>query len=95
MLPSEYIKRGWCQLALACDSRGQDVDPNHETACKWGLTGAVYAALWGIDISNVYRYLHVCENMLGHAPLFWNDSKERTKQDVLGLCLRVEKEMAQ
>lgn len=90
MLPSDCIRKGWCQRYFAIDASGRSVPAWHATACAWCFKGAVYASYryW----SDMQRYLNAAEDHVGYVDL-WNDTYNRTQADVLALCLLVEREL--
>ena len=43
MLPSEYIKRGFCTNVMARDSKGKGINADNQNAVSWCLVGAYNA----------------------------------------------------
>ena len=97
------VEKGWVQNAFAVTKEGFTVGPVDGNACKWCITGAIWAAMFdhnpGKDIKKVHygtKRRYQIEGMIidandidctrqgrMRALLWWNDDRERTKEDVL------------
>lgn len=91
--PSDYLKKGWCQFAVAQDKAGHATPCTFPDARKWCLVGAVWAAMGKLDIG--FREGVSLENYLlgrlDEAPGHWNDAKERTQAEVIAMMEEAEK----
>jgi len=78
MKPSDYIRRGWCQGAIAEDASGQWlVTPASLYAVKWCIIGALRVCnTTQEDLIRVGEYL-------GDHPGKWNDTPGRTQEEVI------------
>lgn len=102
MLPSEYIKKGFCKDAYARNASGEEVDPAHITATQWSLNGAILASI--APLTSGGRWLLYIEKLgerlypryvgyEGRAMKAWNDAPERTQDEVITLLEEIEKDI--
>ena len=91
MLPSDYVRRGWCQGAMAEIVDGYRVSEDDERAVKWCILGAVWKAF--DDDSIALRYTDELHKYIGKDVLLgnWNDELGRTQKEVVSLLEKVEK----
>jgi len=80
----------WCK-DIARDKDNNVVDAFSREACKWCLYGwisKIYGAYGAYQLSG--NITHKVINALGKPIGAWNDASERTFQDVLELCIRLD-----
>lgn len=51
MLPSQYVKQGWCQHFFAKDHEGLNITPEHVNAERWCVEGALKASFFNNQIT--------------------------------------------
>ncbi len=51
MLPSQYVKQGWCQHFMAKDRKGTNINPEHVNAETWCVVGALKVSLFNHQIT--------------------------------------------
>lgn len=91
MKPSDYIKKGWCQRAVAKTSIGIETKPRSNDAWSWCIVGAVLASCAGKRVGlskkakqEYFRKIEAIRDILGVVYLpTWNDDPDRTKAEVL------------
>lgn len=78
MLPSEYLKRGWCQKALALDSKNNSVVPGSEKAVTWCTVGALIQShdSGNITEEQYIQLQHEMNNIILEKTNDYNDYKE-------------------
>ncbi len=93
MLPSEYIRQGWCQGAMARDVHGEDVPDHSPNAVSYCVIGAIRQ--WGRVIDGTYvGYLSRLMKITQQEDIpGWNDAKGRDKEDVIASLEMVEEEL--
>lgn len=98
MKPSEYIRQGWCQGAVARNATGVPCQPTHRDATAWCLYGAINKT-YPEDteqrtrimdrirhILRAQRFIHVDDPA---SLALWNDHPKRTQQEVIQLLQQV------
>ena len=93
--PASRLRVGWCQGALARDSRGRAVFPRQSVAASWSLSGAIAASLdcgtpeWTAYFKRLSRVLGAPS---GSARWLaeWNDDPSRTQADVVAAAAAAE-----
>lgn len=80
----------WCQMHLALDENGSEIDANHERACRWCLVGGVYAVAGTLGKSNeetdrLFKTLGRITDCLEIGD--WNDRTYRKQQEVVDVLL--------
>ncbi len=101
-LPSELLRRGWCRES-ALDADGLVVSPNDPTAVAWSIWGAMSRAfdsesvLWETSTEHLHWVLQLrYGGTVGSKPittLRWNRATSRTKPEVVGVAMEVERLM--
>ena len=93
--PASRLRVGWCQGALARDSRGRAVFPRQSVAASWSLSGAIAASLdcgtpeWTAYFKRLSRVLGApCGSARWLAE--WNDDPSRTQADVVAAAAAAE-----
>ena len=77
------IEKGWAQGAFAKDKYGETVGTTDPTACQWCATGALMAI---VGKEARYSYcVKLLEEILQQSIIIFNDSRCRTKEEVLAL----------
>ncbi len=87
----DLVERGWCQVGLARDSNGRQVEPWRSCARSWSPLGALLAALYaGSDGSlDSFRIAYTCLALATGGRLeAWNAERWRTQQHVLSAFTR-------
>lgn len=85
----ELVLSGWCQGTDAQDELGRTIEPSSAFARRWSAVGAlerVWRRLPGDDdlvIEAFGRANLALTGAVRDVPQQWNDSQERTKDDVL------------
>ena len=82
------IEQGWCQGDWARDANGEPTPPWDETAVSWCATGAALTEDCNDDDSGWWEALTQLKNVLieqarGNDVPRWNDTKGRTRKEVL------------
>jgi hypothetical protein len=101
-LPSALLRRGWCREP-ALDADGRIVLPNDPAAVAWSLWGAVNRSFeagsleWQELFAHLDRALRTrYGDTIGGRPMTvqrWNRDPSRTKTEVVGVMLDVERLM--
>ncbi len=101
-LPSALLRRGWCREP-ALDADGRIVLPNDPAAVAWSLWGAMNRSFeagsseWQELFAHLDRALRTrFGNTIGGRPMTvqrWNRDPSRTKTEVVGVMLDVERLM--
>jgi hypothetical protein len=93
--PVSRLRVGWCQGAMARDSRGRAVFPRQSIAVSWSLSGAIAASLdastpeWTAYLRSVSRILDApCVSARWLAE--WNDDPSRTQAEVVAAAAAAE-----
>lgn len=79
MKPSDYIKKGYCQIDVAQDANGNHVHPDSPKARKWCLFGAFHksrTSMEGVEWQSVWA-------QVGGPPIDWSDTPGRTQAEVI------------
>ena len=99
MLPSDYLKQGWCQGSYAVDKDGNFISEQSDQAVAWCFFGACWRIFKGSAVRNspFSEYTTKARAILqaiypGFISL-WNDTKGRTQAEVVSLAERVEHEL--
>lgn len=85
MLPSEYLRRGWCQRNLATDAKGLGTAPWDAAAVAWCVVGAYGGArplVWGTALAQITDE---------PSSALWNDAQGRTQAEVIGVAEAAER----
>ena len=88
---ADIIESGWTQGVYARDEDGCSVYPQKKTAKSWCLTGALFAVAYTTDKCISYGLIvdNLIENLaLEDTPGMWNDSPDRTQEQVVTLLRR-------
>lgn len=94
MKPSDYVRKGWCQCAAATDYLGHPTTIDANDAARWCISGAIHIAyrhnpvLAQKTIYEATRALQANARELNEGIQTlqrWNDSRDRTKDEVLAL----------
>jgi hypothetical protein len=94
MKPSDYLKRGWCQLASARDADGTPCFPGDPDAVAWCLSGAIREAILAENLPWDSEYIDWVKAFVGgREPSYYNDKSERTQAEVVALAEEVERRM--
>jgi hypothetical protein len=90
--PSDYIRKGWTQGALAQDADGVYVYSTDPNACKWCLIGAIDASFGTVDkwqpaMDAAQKAIaELTGKNIGNISLSrWNDDCDRTQEEVIKL----------
>ena len=94
LLPSEVVEQGWTKRVSARDPNGSMVNPFSPIARCW-CAGAAIEYAFRDKTTIKYNYINNILLKIGpyHTVVSWNDSPDRTKQEVIQLLQEVEKEM--
>ena len=85
MKPSEYVRKGWCQVVSSRDTDGRPCNPDDPNAAQWCLVGAVKAA-YPEDTKHRYNVCTKLQTALGKLQFArWNDNLNRTQAEVIAL----------
>ena len=87
----DLVATGWCQVGLAQDRNGRQVEPWRSAARSWSPLGALLAALYlGSDGSlDSFRIAYTCLALATGGRLeAWNAERWRTQQHVLSAFVR-------
>ena len=87
----ELVAAGWCQVGLAQDRNGRQVEPWRSAARSWSPLGALLTALYlGSDASlDSFRIAYTCLALATGGRLeAWNAERWRTQQHVLSAFAR-------
>ena len=87
----DLVATGWCQVGLAQDRNGRQVEPWRSAARSWSPLGALLAALYlGSDGSlDSFRIAYTCLALATGGRLeAWNAERWRTQQHVLSAFAR-------
>jgi hypothetical protein len=85
----ELVLSGWCQGTDAQDELGRDIEPSSAFARRWSAAGAlerVWRRMAGDDDLGIEAFGRANLALAGTVrgvPRKWNDSEERTRDDVL------------
>ena len=101
MLPSEYIRMGWCQDTEARDAHGVPCEPTDSNARSWCSTAA--ASLWPdeaealhILVEMAFRVMdddYILDKVVSEAIVEqWNDAPERTMAEIIAVMQETEQE---
>ena len=101
MLPSEYIRIGWCQDTEARDAYGAPCEPTDSNTRSWCPTAAV--SLWPdepealhILVEMAFRIMdddYILDKESSEAIVSqWNDAPERTMAEVIAVMQDAEQE---
>ena len=95
LLPSELLRRGWCQGAFAMNAANQPTTWSNPKAVAWCFEGALLAATGATEITPLLTRASAIARRLGGfgAMVVWNDAPERTQAEVVALMEQVEKEL--
>ena len=88
MKPSEFLSKrdSWCQGTMARDKDGYSCDVFNESAVRWCMLGAMKVCL---PYKTLMDKITVLEEML-HQPIpEWNDSRIRTRDQVVAMLIKV------
>lgn len=101
-LPSTLLRRGWCREP-ALDADGRVVLPNHPTAVAFSLWGTANrffdagSSEWGMWFEHCDQVLRTrFGHTIGGRPMTvqrWNRDPSRTKAEVVGAAMEVERLM--
>lgn len=93
MKPSDYLKKGWCQLAPARDAEGRNVLATGNEPVAWCISEAIWKA-FGPDECTRSAFHSLCEEVIDHGYLTcWNDQRGRTQAEVVALAEEIERRM--
>jgi len=87
----DLVASGWCQVGLAQDRDGRQVEPWRSAARSWSPLGSLLAALYvGSDGSlDSFRIAYTCLALATGGRLeAWNAERWRTQQHVLSAFAR-------
>ena len=87
----DLVAAGWCQVGLAQDRNGRQVEPWRSAARSWSPLGALLTALYlGSDASlDSFRIAYTCLALATGGRLeAWNAERWRTQQHVLSAFAR-------
>ena len=87
MLPSKYIRKGWCQGVYAMDRGQQGCHAEDPFAVAWCIQGAVLASKLSGTLSakKERALLNLVMEFVGWHPAAWNDALGRTQDEVASL----------
>ncbi len=93
MLPSQYVKQGWCQHTFAKDRNGLNINFQNISAEKWCAEGALRSSLFNNHISerqyeqlrSKIQYLINTVNIS-----MWNDTPGRQQDEVINVLNQAE-----
>ena len=101
MLPSGYVKKGWCQGSYARDINGVVCLETSPLACYWCLVGSSWASLGDGTITRVQQgfIIRECITVLRGSTVLeepfvlysWQDEEGRTREEVLKVLEEAEK----
>lgn len=79
------VAQGWTQRYYAVDDKGHDVAVNDTRACRWCMTGALYATQCS-DIEVLCRAVSALEKAANAEHLaYYNDGSRRTQAEVVAV----------
>ena len=92
MLPSEHLKKGWCQNASSLDEFGKLVPNRSPKAIRWSPQGSLNLSVSNQHITEEqYRQiLSYLKNSIGDID-GWNNNPARTHCEVIQLMRNAEK----
>ena len=79
MLPSEYVKQGWCKDSFARDNLGRKIASTSDDACQWDIFGALEASVKSGTIDRPIRdrlEIVLREGLKPELLSKWNDQQE-------------------
>lgn len=90
LLPSDYLKKGWCRGEAAVDSKGWGVPVRSRKAVAWCAIGSMIRAGIGEEIRNrLTPFLRDAIGTFGIAD--WNDEKCKSKREAVSKMRLAEK----
>ncbi len=91
MLPSEYLRKGWCQKVGARDGNGRAVFWHAPLATQWCLSSAWVIASVGFE--NWRLFQKTAWERLECSPSTWNDHRFRKQEEVIDLSESIEEQI--
>ena len=96
MLPSKYLKIGWCRKHPARDDQLNPVHICSDQATQWCLIGSIYASLHSgsITVDEKNQLMSTILNILNIKYIDipkYNDSEERTQDEIIQLMITAER----
>ena len=98
MLPSQYLKIGWCQSYPARDKHLNPIHISSNNATQWCLMGSVYTSLYSgsITLNEKNQLVSTILDILNISYPYitkYNDSKERTQEEIVQLMIQAERKL--
>jgi len=96
LLPSAYLRAGWCRLGLAMNQSGDRVAPGGpDKPIAWSLAGAAFAAFSEVRMSGAYErcVAEILSERGVSDPDDWSSDPRRTQEEVIAVAVEAERRM--
>jgi hypothetical protein len=81
----------WTKKAPARNKHGKEVNASYSEATCWCLAGAICKLIEEVKIrASIYKQIHKEIDSEYTSTVDWNDAPERTHQDVIDLCKKLD-----